>query len=108
MRRRALAGLVLSAALVRTADGHLRLDNLRDDPTLLVTNAVLLQNYAPATTITGIAPAWTLAVEVAFNLALPLLALPAITFADRRGHSDRRRLLVSMLYRRPSSRSGSC
>ena len=89
-------GVVLSAALVRAPGGDFKLGDLRGDPGVLVANVTLTQNYLPATAITGIGPAWTLVVEIAFYILLPLLALPAIALAARGGSSVRRRLLVAL------------
>ena len=44
-------------------------------PGLTVADVLLVQNYHPASVYSGIGPAWSLVVEVAFYLALPLLAL---------------------------------
>jgi len=92
----AIVGLVVPAALVHVGGGHLALGDLRGAPGVLGANVVLIQNYIPATTITGIGPAWTLAVEVAFYLALPLLALPALALARRRRFSLRYRLALAL------------
>jgi peptidoglycan/LPS O-acetylase OafA/YrhL len=53
------------------------------DPSLLGQNALLLQTYHPSTVGTGIGPAWSLVIEVAFYLVLPLLVLAAIWLAGR-------------------------
>lgn len=49
-----------------------------------VPNVFLVQNYLPSAVGTGIAPAWSLVVEVAFYLALPMLAAAA-ALGIRRG-----------------------
>jgi peptidoglycan/LPS O-acetylase OafA/YrhL len=92
----AIVGLVVPAALVHVGGGHLGLGDLRGAPGVLGANVVLIQNYIPATAITGIGPAWTLAVEVAFYVALPLLALPALALARRRHLSLRSRLALAL------------
>ena len=92
----AVVALVVPASLVHLGGGHLGLDDLRDAPGVLGANVVLIQNYIPATTITGIGPAWTLAVELAFYVALPLLALPALALARRRDASLHRRLALAL------------
>ncbi|MGI3782251.1 MAG: acyltransferase family protein [Janthinobacterium lividum] len=56
------------------------------NPTLLVRVALLVQNYDPRTILSGIGPAWTLAVEVVFYLVLPLLAW--VSWRWSRGRSD--------------------
>jgi peptidoglycan/LPS O-acetylase OafA/YrhL len=45
--------------------------------------ATLTQGYAPSGLLSGIAPAWSLAVEVIFYLVLPLLGLLAMVAARR-------------------------
>jgi peptidoglycan/LPS O-acetylase OafA/YrhL len=52
-------------------------------PDALVMDLALVQNYRPSTLMTGIGPAWSLAIEVVFYLALPVLALLG-AFVSRR------------------------
>lgn len=59
------------------------------DPVLLLQNLVLLQNYAPSSMMTGIGPAWSLAIEVVFYLSLPPLAFVAARLARGRGMRGR-------------------
>lgn len=54
-----------------------------------ILNIFLLQTYTPHTVQTGIAPAWSLSVEVVFYFALPLLALVAARLAAGRGTRGR-------------------
>jgi peptidoglycan/LPS O-acetylase OafA/YrhL len=83
-----LVSFVLQAALVRDSTGELRTDALHD-PALFLKNLLLVQNYSPGGVITGIGPAWSLAVEVVFYVTLPLLVLAAYALvrpaATRRG-----------------------
>lgn len=65
-----------------------------DDPLLLGRTALLLQDYSPRTIVTGIGPAWSLAVEAVFYLALPLLALAAALLARRARSRGGRRIAV--------------
>jgi Acyltransferase family len=74
-------GVVLGAGVIRLSSTEVGLG--RPDPALLLLNLGLVQNYVPATLITGIPPAWSLAVEVAFYLVLPLLAWMAVAGARR-------------------------
>jgi peptidoglycan/LPS O-acetylase OafA/YrhL len=69
----AVVALALPAAVTTTQE----LGRLVDDPATLLANAALLQNHFPRAVDTGILPAWSLAVELGFYLALPLLALVA-------------------------------
>ena len=89
----AAVAVVLPAALLRRSPSELVLDRLVDRPDILVTNALLVHNYAPASLDTGIGPAWSLAVEVVFYLSLPALALLARYFF-RRARGSPGRLLA--------------
>lgn len=53
-------------------------------PGAVVRNLLLVQNYAPNSIYTGVLPAWSLCIEVAFYLVLPLIALATWRFAARR------------------------
>jgi len=53
-------------------------------PRVVIQNMLLAQNYSPSTVGTGIAPAWSLDVELVFYLALPLLGLWALSLARDR------------------------
>jgi peptidoglycan/LPS O-acetylase OafA/YrhL len=75
-----IVALVLEAALLEpatTSTGALH------DPGTLARNAFLVQGYSPDTVLTGIGPAWSVAVEIVFYLALPLLVLLAWMLARR-------------------------
>jgi peptidoglycan/LPS O-acetylase OafA/YrhL len=76
-------GLGLGAGVIRLSSTQMGLGSLAGDPSLLVKNVFLAQNYFPASLTTGIPPAWSLAVEVVFYLTLPLLALLAGLAAGR-------------------------
>jgi peptidoglycan/LPS O-acetylase OafA/YrhL len=86
--------LVLQTARVYQAGtlGVAQMDNL----SLLGQNALLLQNYHPATVATGIGPAWSLEIEVLYYLLLPLLVLAAILLA--RMATTRGQRVVAMLF----------
>jgi peptidoglycan/LPS O-acetylase OafA/YrhL len=85
-----LTGSVLHATYLRSSATDIRLGALTGEPFLFLRNALLLQNYAPGTLLTGIGPAWSIAIEVVFYVALPILALLGSTLASRlssrRGH----------------------
>src|ERR671910_1047400 len=87
--------VLLPAALVRQSRDQLVLGRLVENPWLAVRNATLTQGYSPGGLLTGIAPAWSLAVEVVFYLALPLLGLLALV-AARRAATTTRRLLAGL------------
>jgi peptidoglycan/LPS O-acetylase OafA/YrhL len=88
-----LVSLVLQSALVRDgADLH---TGALTNPGDLLSAAFLLQDYRPSTTIIGIGPSWSLAVEVVFYLALPLLAALALALA-RLARDSRGILLASL------------
>jgi peptidoglycan/LPS O-acetylase OafA/YrhL len=63
------AAVVHTSATEKLA-GHL-------DPTRLLASGGLVQGYRPSTLFTGLAPAWSLGVEMAFYLLLPFAALLA-------------------------------
>jgi peptidoglycan/LPS O-acetylase OafA/YrhL len=89
-----VSALVLETTLVREPDGHLAAAAVTD-PLELLRAALFIQNYDPATFAIGIGPAWTLSVEVAFYLLLPLLVLGAARVA--RGAKDRSRRVAVLL-----------
>jgi peptidoglycan/LPS O-acetylase OafA/YrhL len=76
-------GVLLPAALLHQSRDQLALGRLVEDPELVVRNATLTQGYSPSGLLTGIGPAWSLAVEVVFYLTLPLLGLLAVVVARR-------------------------
>jgi peptidoglycan/LPS O-acetylase OafA/YrhL len=76
-----LTGLVLEVALLRDDASKLRLGSLVEEPITLVNNVLLVQSYDPDTLLTGIGPAWSLVIEVAFYLTLPALAMLAVLLA---------------------------
>jgi peptidoglycan/LPS O-acetylase OafA/YrhL len=84
-----LIGGILYRKGTELADGRLT------DPGLLVRAALLVQNYDPHTFLTGIGPAWSLAVEVVFYLILPLLVLAA--FRLGRGRGPRLRVVAALV-----------
>ncbi len=78
-----ITGVQFPAALVRSGDQGLSLGRLTAHPGQLLADALLAQNDYPATGITGIGTAWTLAIEVVY-VVMPLLALPLVALAARR------------------------
>ncbi len=90
--------LLLTALVLQTArvyHGHTAAIGELHNPRLLAENALLIQNYRPATIASGIVPAWSLAIEVAFYLLLPLLVVAALWLARRA--VTRRQRVASML-----------
>jgi peptidoglycan/LPS O-acetylase OafA/YrhL len=85
-----VAGLGLQTVLVRHGS-DLGPDRLFD-PGLMLGTALFVQNYAPSSVGSGIGPAWSLAVEAVYYLALPLLALLAFVLARRASSRGGRRL----------------
>ncbi len=85
------AALVLQSALVRTSVSEERYTRL-DAPEQLLAAGLLVQNYVPEWMQTGIGVAWSLNVEVAFYLLLPVLVLLGGALSDR-ASSDRGRWL---------------
>lgn len=87
-------GVLFPAALIRTTGGALALGDLSHHPRTLLADFALVQNYIPATTITGIGPTWTLLNEAIFYLVLPVLSLPLIAIAARTAVARRRLALA--------------
>lgn len=87
-----LAALVLGTVGIRNAAGGLEVGRLTD-PSVLAQAGLLVYDYRPSQLLIGIGPAWSLAVEVVFYLALPLLVLAAAALA-RRFEARRDRILV--------------
>ena len=56
------------------------------DPRTFFLDFFLLQTYLPDGIWSGILPAWSLTIEVAFYLLLPVLGLAALAFARGRAH----------------------
>jgi peptidoglycan/LPS O-acetylase OafA/YrhL len=77
-----LSALVLRSVRVRDQAGNLETQGAPDIEWLL-RNLSLTQNYTPSGVLTGIGPAWSLAVEVAFYLMLPGLVLIGAVVAKR-------------------------
>jgi peptidoglycan/LPS O-acetylase OafA/YrhL len=77
-----LSALVLRSVYVRDDSGELTTGGA---PSVgwLGRNLLLTQNYTPSGVLTGIAPAWSLAVEVVFYLTLPALVLIGALVAKR-------------------------
>jgi peptidoglycan/LPS O-acetylase OafA/YrhL len=88
-------GVLLPASLLRQSRDQLILGRLVEDPGLALRNATLTQDYSPGGLLTGIGPAWSLAVEVVFYLTLPLLGLLAVV-AARRAATPSWRLLAGL------------
>jgi peptidoglycan/LPS O-acetylase OafA/YrhL len=86
-----LCAVVFGSVLFRNASHELVNGRLLD-PGLLLKSALFVQHYDPNTVGTGIGPAWSLAVEVVFYLALPLLVLLGIALARGRPTRSGRRL----------------
>jgi peptidoglycan/LPS O-acetylase OafA/YrhL len=85
--------LVLGTVSLREPSGQLGVGRLTN-PLTLTQTLLLVQQYHPGTIMDGISPAWSLAVEVAFYVVLPLLALVVVRLARRATH---RRMRVLML-----------
>jgi peptidoglycan/LPS O-acetylase OafA/YrhL len=77
-----LCALVLRSVNVRDATGDIEVGGA-PGVGWLATNLLLIQNYTPSGVVTGIGPAWSLAVEVVFYLALPFLVLLGALVAGR-------------------------
>jgi peptidoglycan/LPS O-acetylase OafA/YrhL len=90
-----ITGLVLNAALLRDGSSAMDLGSLARQPATLAKNIALVHSYDPQTLLTGIGPAWSLVIEVAFYATLPLLAMLAVLLA-RRARTRRGRRLATL------------
>ena len=89
-----IAGLVLQVAVVPNSRHQLSIGSFVGHPDVLTSDLLLVQNYSRSTILTGLGPAWSLAIEVVFYLALPVLALIAYWLARKAGTPRGRRLAV--------------
>jgi peptidoglycan/LPS O-acetylase OafA/YrhL len=85
------SGLVLQAGLLRDGNSALRLGSLAEQPATVAKNILLVQSYGPSTLLTGIGPAWSLVIEVAYYLTLPFLATGAVMLSRRTATRQGRR-----------------
>jgi peptidoglycan/LPS O-acetylase OafA/YrhL len=86
------AALVLGSVEIRTSKFELSIGSFLHRPGLFFGNALLVQDYSPRTTLTGIGQSWSLAVEVVFYLFLPLLVMVAAAIAARGSNRRARRI----------------
>jgi peptidoglycan/LPS O-acetylase OafA/YrhL len=87
-----LAAVLLGLTQVRaSASSPLEVGRVLD-PWVLLANATLVQSYVPETLFTGIASTWSLSIEVAFYLCLPLVALMGAKLASRGSRRSHRRV----------------
>lgn len=89
-----ISALVLRTVFTRGSGGELGVGAITD-PGLLLRNLLFVQNFDADTVLTGIGPAWSLAVEVVFYLMLPALAAFSWLLA-RRAHTRARRRLAAL------------
>jgi peptidoglycan/LPS O-acetylase OafA/YrhL len=86
--------LVLVVFVLRSASlgasGHDVVAGPLTHPRTFFLDVFLVQTYVPHGIWSGILPAWSLTIEVAFYLLLPVLGLAAIAFARGRVHGRRR------------------
>ena len=87
-----VTGVMLNAALLRDGSSEMELGSLAHQPATLAKNFALVHSYDPQTLLTGIGPAWSLVIEVAFYATLPLLAMLAVLLARRARTRGGRRL----------------
>jgi peptidoglycan/LPS O-acetylase OafA/YrhL len=91
-----ITGVILQAALLREGSSKMGVGSLAHEPVTFINNAALIQSYDPQTLLTGIGPAWSLVIEVAFYITLPLFATLAVILA-RRTATRRGRLLAALV-----------
>jgi peptidoglycan/LPS O-acetylase OafA/YrhL len=86
-----VTSVALGAALLRDASSALVVGSTVGQPLTLLKDVALVQSYDPWTLLTGIGPAWSLVIEVAFYVTLPLVAALAAVVAggsNRTGIGD--------------------
>jgi peptidoglycan/LPS O-acetylase OafA/YrhL len=82
-----IVAFVLGIANLPNTSPGIRTGSLADSPGDVLLALTLLQSYGPATLYLGIGPAWSLSVELAFYLALPIIVILAAGVAGRSGRS---------------------
>jgi peptidoglycan/LPS O-acetylase OafA/YrhL len=87
-----VSALILGTVYVRESPFDLGTGGLLHRPGTFVATALLVQNYSPNTYFSGIGPAWSLAIELAFYVTLPLFALLAWAAGSRATTRSGRRL----------------
>jgi peptidoglycan/LPS O-acetylase OafA/YrhL len=88
----AIAGTVLSTTYLRVSPYVLETGSLVREPGTFLRDALLIQNYARESFLTGIGPAWSLAIELVFYLLLPAIAIVGFSSAARWASPRGRRL----------------
>jgi peptidoglycan/LPS O-acetylase OafA/YrhL len=89
-----LVVFVLHSASLGASGQGVRPASLSDPKTFLL-DVFLVQTYLPHGIWSGILPAWSLTIEVAFYLLLPMLGLAAMTLARGRAHNPWRIAVAS-------------
>jgi peptidoglycan/LPS O-acetylase OafA/YrhL len=89
----AVTGVILPAVMVRNST-TLELGRISGQFDDLLKNMFLMQNYFRDSWDTGIGPVWSLAIELHFYLALPLLGLLAVQIGGRFMRSRSRALVA--------------
>ncbi len=74
---------IAAAALVFAQPGNENLAGGVPSASVALLNVPLLQSYTPHSNLTGIPPAWSLSVEIAFYLVLPVAVLATARLASR-------------------------
>jgi peptidoglycan/LPS O-acetylase OafA/YrhL len=86
--------LVLAAFVLQSASlgvsAHGTMAGRMSEPKTLLLDLLLVQSYLPQAIWSGILPSWSLTIEVAFYLLLPVLGLAAFAFAQGRARCHRR------------------
>ncbi|MGZ8176314.1 acyltransferase family protein [Williamsia sp. SKLECPSW1] len=94
-----IANFVLQAVFVRNAQQALVVGSeagtgMITDPITFLANIFLVQTYVPGLIQTGINPSWSLTLEYAFYISLPLVGWGVFALRRRRGTSP---MLLAML-----------
>jgi peptidoglycan/LPS O-acetylase OafA/YrhL len=90
----AVIGFALAAARLRISPTETFVGSLLGAWDVVLANALLIQNYHPQWVLTGIGPAWSLAIEVVFYAALPLAVAFTWRFLRRTPGASARRVML--------------
>lgn len=90
----AMVGFALAAARIRVSPTETLVGSLIGAWDVILANALLIQNYRPEWVLTGIGPAWSLAIEVVFYAALPVAVALAWRILRRTPGANARHVML--------------
>ena len=90
-----VSSFVLQSSVAQVVPGRGSIIGPVSDPGILAANLLLVQTYHASSVWTGVLPTWSLTVELAFYLALPLLALLAHRLGSRAAGTKRAQAVLA-------------